>query len=283
MGTVRAVPVFIKEAKMKNIYFDMDGTLCEFKSVDTLETLYEPGYFLNLKPHENMLEAVKIMAASKDYEVHILSAVLSDSPYALREKNAWLDYYLPQIPAENRVFSECAKSKQEFINHELSEDDCLIDDYTKNLNEWIPPGSGIKFLNGINDTHHSFTGARVDYRMPPQGIVNVIEEYCKIYEPYMAAFNEYVSGDAIVTGDGRIELHVPDEKPVSVNTWAEAKAEMLKIISRQFPAEKKEALIEGVSMAVDYGMDISQADVDLAEIFIKQRAAKHVEHERREM
>ena len=41
------------------LYVDMDGTLAEFKKVDTLEKLYEKGYFLNLEPHMNVVEAIR--------------------------------------------------------------------------------------------------------------------------------------------------------------------------------------------------------------------------------
>ena len=40
------------------LFVDIDGTLAVFKPVDTLETLYEKGYFLNLEPHENVVAAV---------------------------------------------------------------------------------------------------------------------------------------------------------------------------------------------------------------------------------
>lgn len=65
----------------------MDGTLAEFKKVDTLEKLYEKGYFLNLEPHMNVVDAIRsIVTDHSEIEVYILSAVLSDSPYAVTEK-----------------------------------------------------------------------------------------------------------------------------------------------------------------------------------------------------
>ena len=76
----------------------MDGTLAEFKKVDTLEKLYEKGYFLNLEPNMNVVDAIRsIVTDHSEIEVYILSAVLSDSSYAVTEKNAWLDQYLPEI------------------------------------------------------------------------------------------------------------------------------------------------------------------------------------------
>ena len=80
----------------QRLFVDMDGTLAEFKTVDTLETLYEKDYFINLKPNENVLGAIKQLIADNDIDVYILSAYLTDSRYALEEKNAWLDKYLPE-------------------------------------------------------------------------------------------------------------------------------------------------------------------------------------------
>lgn len=70
----------------QRLFVDMDGTLAEFKTVDTLETLYEKDYFINLKPNENVLGAIKQLIAENDFDVYILSAYLTDSRYALEEK-----------------------------------------------------------------------------------------------------------------------------------------------------------------------------------------------------
>lgn len=71
----------------QRIFIDMDGTLAEFRNVDTLEKLYEPGYFLNLQPNSNVVNAVKLLIEKADVEVYVLSAYLTDSAYALDEKN----------------------------------------------------------------------------------------------------------------------------------------------------------------------------------------------------
>lgn len=43
---------------MKNVYIDMDGTLADFQQVASEEELFEQGYFANLKPQINVIEAV---------------------------------------------------------------------------------------------------------------------------------------------------------------------------------------------------------------------------------
>ncbi len=144
---------------MNSLYVDMDGTLCVFENVDTLETLYEEGYFKNRPPMRNVIEAVEKICSSKQVDVYILSAYLSDSEFALREKKEWLNEYLPFIDPEHMIFLPCGTNKAESITRQLTKNDYLLDDYTKNLVEWENGGgTGIKILNGINHTNRTFKG-----------------------------------------------------------------------------------------------------------------------------
>lgn len=147
------------------LFVDMDGTLSEFKAVDTLEKLYEENYFLKLLPQQNVVDAVRDIVLHKpEIEVYILSAVLSDSKYALAEKNAWLDIYLPEIDNEHRIYLPCGQDKSEHINNNyggISQSDFLLDDYSKNLHSWEPPARGIKLMNGINGKNGSWQNERI--------------------------------------------------------------------------------------------------------------------------
>ena len=164
----------MNEKKKTRLFVDMDGTLAEFRIVDTLETLYEEGYFFNLRPHENVVEAVnRIVLENEDIEVFILSAYLTDSDYALGEKNAWIDRYLPEIDRKHRIFVPCGTDKASAID--LREDDFLLDDYTINLNAWEPPAKGIKLVNAINDTHKSWKSERVRFDDPAKVLKARIE------------------------------------------------------------------------------------------------------------
>lgn len=126
--------------RKQRLFVDMDGTLAVFKPVDELETLYEEGYFKRLAPQRNVVEAVrKIIMEHPEIEVNILSAYLTDSEYALKEKNEWLDRYLPEINQDHRIFVACGADKKEGIRDGIRKTDFLLDDYTKNLNEWQPP------------------------------------------------------------------------------------------------------------------------------------------------
>ena len=161
----------------QRLLVDMDGTVCVFKEVDTLEKLYEEGYFLNLEQNENVVEAVKrIIASHPEIEVYIMSSVLSDSKYALKEKNAWLDKYLPEIDHAHRIFPPCGDNKLDYVPDGIRTNDCLLDDYTHNLTLWEPPAKGIKLLNGINHTHQTWKGSMVSYADSPEVLAeNIIE------------------------------------------------------------------------------------------------------------
>ncbi|MDO0824059.1 5' nucleotidase, NT5C type [Desulfosporosinus nitroreducens] len=175
----------------QRLLIDMDGTLAVFTPVDELETLYEPGYFLNLKPINNVVQSIKeIIKNNPDIEVNILSAYLPDSPYALEEKNAWLDQYLPEVDLEHRIFPPCGSDKKDYLPGGIRETDFLLDDYTHNLKLWQPPARGIKLLNGINYTRGTWEYDRIRYDKEPQelaeDIVNIMRGREQIYDerPY---------------------------------------------------------------------------------------------------
>lgn len=149
----------------QRLFVDMDGTLAEFKPIDTLEKLYEENYFLNLSPQINVIDGIRfIIQNNPNIEVFVLSAVLSDSNYAIPEKNAWLDKYLPELDMEHRLYPKCGESKKEFLEQMqggIKSDDFLLDDYSKNLHLWDPPAKGIKVMNGINGKNGTWTKDKV--------------------------------------------------------------------------------------------------------------------------
>lgn len=174
----------------QRLFVDMDGTIAVFKKVDTLETLYEKDYFLNLEPITNVITAIKqIIKDFPDIEVHTLSAVLTDSIYAVDEKNAWLDKYLPEVDREHRIFTPCGQDKKKYVH--IRETDYLLDDYTHNLNLWQPPARGIKLLNGINHTKGSWEHDCLRFDKEPTelafNIVQIMEGTDRIYDnkPHM--------------------------------------------------------------------------------------------------
>lgn len=160
----------------RRLFVDMDGVLAEFKTIDTLETLYEEGYFYNLEPQESVVNAVWLLAHHPDIEVFILSSVLSDSQYALDEKQKWLDQHLPYIDQEHRIFLPCGEDKKLYIPDGIRSTDFLLDDYTHNLTLWEPPARGVKLLNGINHTKGTWQGRMVDMNMPDYELAAAIQD-----------------------------------------------------------------------------------------------------------
>jgi 5'(3')-deoxyribonucleotidase len=136
------------------MFFDLDGTLTEWKSASAYEDLLKKGYFRNLQPL-NSVAVVKLLSKWSEH-IYILSAVMEESLYAASEKMEWVREYLPEIPEDHILFSTDGKSKREFVKNyfgEVSKSDLLIDDYSINLDDWAKEGTPVKFLNGINGSH----------------------------------------------------------------------------------------------------------------------------------
>lgn len=202
----------------KRLYVDMDGTLAVFRNVQTIETLYEEGYFLNLEPIESVVQAIKkIVLDFPEIEVFILSSVLTDSQFALDEKNRWLDRYLPEVSIEHRIFPPCGQDKKDYIAGGVSENDYLLDDYTENLIRWEPPAKGIKLLNGINGTKGTWKSERISIEKNEAeiayNVVNIMygREHCYDVGPnYEGEY--WALNDVYLTHDGfaRFDMHIYD-------------------------------------------------------------------------
>lgn len=147
-----------------HLFVDMDGTLAKFTPIEELEgiqSLYEKGYFSSLDPLTNIVDGIKQLQAnhSEEVEITILSSYLEDSKYALDEKKEWLDKYLPGVT--DRLFVPCGTPKHEALKEcEVKGVPVLLDDYSKNLHEWIRDGdlAGVKLLNGINGNRGTWKG-----------------------------------------------------------------------------------------------------------------------------
>lgn len=159
------------------IFFDMDGTLCEYRYGEPFESLFEKGYFRSLLPNDRMVKAARIL--SKDHEVFVLSSVFAESRYAQREKNLWLNEFLPEIPRDHRLFPACGEyGKLEYAKLELGKidkDDVLVDDYGKNRG-WEAEGTFVKVSRNYRDFVEE--AKRFDKAiypsLPTQAIIDVI-------------------------------------------------------------------------------------------------------------
>lgn len=168
----------------KKIFVDMDGTLYKWdEHLDAQDKLYKKGYFLTCRPHLKMIEGIKtFIKRNPDVEVFILSSYFDDSLYARREKDLSLDYFLPEIKRENRIFVPYGTIKAEFAAmHQkvgkIDETCFLLDDYSKNLHEWETCGGvGIKCKTKINGTKGSWHGNTIYYKEDDITIAETLEK-----------------------------------------------------------------------------------------------------------
>ena len=146
---------------MTRIFFDMDGVLAEYRQVPE-EEYKRRGYFADLAPQPEALQALADLAEDPRYEVHTLSAVYADNPYAVGEKREWLRRNLPEEALRNlkSIFCFCGESKADAVPGGIRPTDILVDDYNGNLRDWAEQGVAIKMLNGINDKNGSWQGLR---------------------------------------------------------------------------------------------------------------------------
>ena len=137
---------------MIRIFLDLDGTLARFNVRNALERFdKEEGFFARLKAYKN-IEVVNELA--KTNNLFIISA--SPNEQADNDKMIWLEKYLPNINVENITICRLGQNKAQIIqdkyNITINEQCYLLDDYTKNLNEWESfGGKGIKRLTFVSD------------------------------------------------------------------------------------------------------------------------------------
>lgn len=96
-------------ASKPRLFVDMDGTLARFHDeVKYLERMYEPNFFRELKPFENAVNTIRLFEKTHpEWEVYILSSVLfGEPPGCEKQKQDWIDLYLPEIDRAHRLFPD---------------------------------------------------------------------------------------------------------------------------------------------------------------------------------
>ena len=163
----------------KNIrfYFDMDGVLAKWRNVSIEET-YQKGYFAKLTPEFCIVDAVRAIY-DMGYDVSILSAVYQDG-HSVNDKISWLkENGLGGIPG---IFVPYGEKKADYLKKSPGSISVLVDDFSKNLREWVATGDdfvGIKFMNGINGTKGTWAGYLVSNKMSTAQLVNAITGIAK--------------------------------------------------------------------------------------------------------
>lgn len=136
----------------KKIFLDLDGTLARFNVRNALKNFDKKrGFFSKLLAYKN-IEIVNELA--KTNRLYIISA--SPNEQADKDKLEWISKYLPNIKQENITLCRLGENKAKIIENKYSmtiDNNCyLLDDYTKNLNEWESfGGKGIKRLTTCSD------------------------------------------------------------------------------------------------------------------------------------
>ncbi len=137
---------------MIKLFLDLDGTLARFNVKNALERFdKEVGFFANLLAYKN-IEIINELAQTN--QIYIISA--SPNEQADKDKMIWLEKYLPNINVENITLCRLGQNKAQIIqdkyNITINEQCYLLDDYTKNLNEWEGfGGKGVKRLTSVSD------------------------------------------------------------------------------------------------------------------------------------
>lgn len=137
---------------MTRIFLDLDGTLARFNVRNALERFdKEVGFFANLLAYKG-IEVINELALTN--QLFVISASPNDQ--ADSDKMIWLEKYLPNIRQENITLCRLGQNKAQIIqskyNIVINEECYLLDDYTKNLNEWESfGGKGIKRITSVSD------------------------------------------------------------------------------------------------------------------------------------
>lgn len=123
--------------KKITIYCDMDGVLADFNAMPNAVKRFvkERGFFKKLEP---MTENTK--GLERLYYMGYNIKILTTSPHkrADKEKMAWLRENVPYIQKENVIFARPDTPKINYI--ENVDYAVLIDDYGKNIREWVAGG-----------------------------------------------------------------------------------------------------------------------------------------------
>lgn len=137
---------------MKKIFLDLDGTLARFNVPNALERYdKEEGFFAKLLAYKG-IEVINELA--KTDQLFVISA--SPNEQADKDKIIWLKKYLPNLNNNNITFCRLGQNKAQIVQKKYNliiDNKCyLLDDYTKNLNEWESyGGTGIKRITSVAD------------------------------------------------------------------------------------------------------------------------------------
>lgn len=175
-----------------NIFFDMDGVLCEY-SYDYLN----PRIYETLKPMLNRILLLNTLI-DNGYNVFVLSSLphCSDDIHSyVKAKEDYFKRYVPKLSRDKQLYVHRA-DKVDFVQSIKSIDtanslNILIDDYSPNLHCWDNGNykySGIfhsvKNLNGINGNSEFYRGWMDSVLFPDECYTESLKKLNSIIEYY---------------------------------------------------------------------------------------------------
>lgn len=86
------------------LFIDMDGVLADFVGALPIKerrynppVMFEPGFFLNLRPMKGAISAIRELILSDKYDLHILTQPGANCPISYAEKAQWICMWLPEL------------------------------------------------------------------------------------------------------------------------------------------------------------------------------------------
>lgn len=205
------------------LFVDLDGTTAMWNPNGAWQS---EGYYKNLDPMQNVIDALKKVAEEKGYELYILSAYPSKG--AKQDKMEWVDKHIPFIDEKHRLFVPFGENKAEFIEALglTASGKLLISDYSPELHDWVEQkGWGLKVMNGFNGNHGTWTRDAVDSSLPSQFIYDKIIETTEKMQEAERSKSMAVSKEVSIS---EVDLTLP--KTDKTKTLAEGIGDFQKIL-----------------------------------------------------
>ena len=150
------------------VYFDLDGTVARWRSVPQWVTKL-PLYFLLLRREDKLVLLFRRMKRL-GYDVRVLSK--SYNWRSSLEKYLWAKLSGLNGPI---VLVPYGESKLRYI--EKDKKTVLIDDYSRNLHEFVSAGkgmAGVKFMNDVNGHFGTWKGRKISKDLSISKMKNII-------------------------------------------------------------------------------------------------------------
>lgn len=175
---------------MKTLYFDMDGVVARYDYglyVPKQKNEIPPFLILNshvfrdLEPDDTILESLNILYSKYRDSEYVTVKILTNIPTGLLQAEHTIDKYewcKKHIQGFKQEDFFCTSVKKHNAVAQtlwsLTEDDILIDDYNKNLDNWTAHGGhAVKYINGINSVNIKYDS--ILHTWTPEGIVRKLE------------------------------------------------------------------------------------------------------------